>query len=196
MLLEEVRRFHYPPFEAAGHLRWDLARIFASIKAGLRVAGVRARALGREIQSIGVAGWGVDYGLIDADGELVELPVCYRDERTRGTMDQIFARVSRAEIFERTGIQFMSFNTLFQLFAHQREGIPATARTLLLIPDLITFLLTGKRVTEYTNATTTQMINVRTGAWDNELLQRLSLPLNLLPEIIPAGTRVGPLRAE
>lgn len=196
MLLEEVRRFHYPPFASAGHLRWDLTGIFASIKEGLHVAGARARALGREIQSIGVAGWGVDYGLIDADGELVEQPVCYRDERTLGVMDQVFARVSRAEIFERTGIQFMPFNTLFQLFAHQGEGLPAKAQKLLLIPDLINFLLTGKCVTEYTNATTTQMINAYTGTWDHELLQRLSLPIDLLPEIIPAGTTVGPLRAD
>lgn len=194
MLLEEVRRFYYPPVEAAGHLRWDLTGIFAEIKDGLRVAAARARELGQEIQSIGVDSWGVDYGLIDADGELVELPVCYRDERTQGVMDQVFTRVSHAEIFERTGIQFMSFNTLFQLFAHQGEGLPAKARTLLLIPDLINFLLTGKCVTEYTNATTTQMINARTGNWDHELLQRLSLPLSLLPEIIPAGTEVGPLR--
>jgi rhamnulokinase len=196
MLLEEVRRFHYPPAEAAGHLRWDLTKIFDSIKDGLRAAGVRARALGREIQSVGVAGWGVDYGLIDADGDLVELPVCYRDERTRGIMDQVFARVSRAEILERTGIQLMPFNTLFQLFAQQSEGLPAKARTLLLIPDLIAFLLTGRCVTEYTNATTTQMINAHTGDWDLELLNRLSLPLNLLPELIPAGTTVGPIRAE
>jgi len=196
MLLEEVQRFHYPPFEAAGHLRWDLTKIFDSIKDGLRVAGARARELGREIQSIGVAGWGVDYGLLDADGALVELPFCYRDERTRGIIDQVFARVSRAEIFERTGIQLMPFNTLFQLFAHQREGIPAKARTLLLIPDLITFLLTGKCVTEYTNATTTQMVNAQTGNWDNELLQRLSLPLSLLTEIVPAATTIGPIHAE
>lgn len=196
MLLEEVRRFHYPPVEADGHLRWDLTSIFDSIKDGLGAAGVRARELGREIQSIGVAGWGVDYGLIDAEGELLELPVCYRDERTKGVMDQVFARVSRAEIFQRTGIQFMPFNTLFQLFVHQNEGLPAKARTLLLIPDLITFLLTSKCVTEYTNATTTQMINARTGNWDNELLNRLSLPLNLLSEIIPAGATVGPIRAD
>ena len=196
MLLEEVRRFYYPPAEADGHLRWDLTSIFDSIKDGLRLAGAHARELDREIQSIGVAGWGVDYGLIDAERRLVELPVCYRDERTRGIMDQVFARVSRAEIFERTGIQFMPFNTLFQLFAHQREGLPAKAQTLLLIPDLIAFFLTGKCVTEYTNATTTQMINARTRNWDNELLERLSLPLSLLPKIIPAGTTVGPIRAD
>jgi len=194
LLLEEVQRFRYPPSQSAGHLRWDIPMIFTEIKQGLREAAARARELGREIRSVGVDSWGVDYGLIDAEGNLVELPVCYRDERTEGSMERVFARVSRAEIFERTGIQFMSFNTLFQLEAHMREGF--NAHTLLLIPDLINFYLTGKRVAEYTNATTTQMVNARTGKWDCELLNRLSLPVNMLPEIIPAGTNVGPIRAE
>ena len=196
MLLEEVRRFHYPPAEFAGHLRWDVTKIFAEIKEGLRAAGARARELGRKIESVGVDSWGVDYALVDDNGELVEWPICYRDERTQGVMDQVFARISREEIFERTGIQFMSFNTLFQLFAHQVEGLPMEARKLLLMPDLIGFWLTGKRVAEYTNATTTQMVNARTGTWDCELLNRLRLPATLLPEIIPAGTTVGPIRAE
>jgi rhamnulokinase len=196
MLLEEVRRFRYPPVESAGHLRWDVPRIFNEIEQGLRTAAARAGELGRPIQSVGVDSWGVDYGLIDQDGELVEWPICYRDKRTDSAMDQVFTRVSREEIFERTGIQFMAFNTLFQLFAHQDEGIPATARTLLLIPDLIAFWLTGKRVAEYTNATTTQMVNARTGKWDYDLLNRLNLPVTLLPEIVPAGTTVGPTRAE
>lgn len=196
MLLEEVRRFHYPPAESAGHLRWNVTRIFAEIEEGLRTGGARARELGKGIQSVGVDSWAVDYGLIDDNGQLVEWPICYRDERTQGVMDHVFARVSREEIFERTGIQFMPFNTLFQLFAHQREGIPAAARKLLLMPDLITFWLTGERVAEYTNATTTQMIDARTGKWDYDLLDRLSLPATLLPEIIPPGTAIGPTRAE
>ena len=196
MRLEEVRRFYYPPVEVAGHLRWNVTDIFEEIKQGLRTAGERARELDREIHSVGVDSWGVDYGLIDDKGELVEWPVCYRDERTQGVMDQCFARVSREEIFKRTGTQFMPFNTLFQLFAHQREGIPAETRWLLLMPDLITFWLTGKCVTEYTNATTTQMVNAHTGKWDYELLDRLSLPATLLPEIVPAGTRIGPIRPE
>jgi rhamnulokinase len=196
LLLEEVRRFQYPPTRVAGHLRWDLPKIFDEIKQGLRDAGARARQLGRTIHSVGVDSWAVDYGLIDADGQLVELPVCYRDERTQGVMEQVFARVSREEIFERTGIQFMPFNTLFQLFAHTREGLHAQAQTLLLIPDVINFFLTGRRVTEYTNATTTQMINAQTGSWDSELLGRLDLPVNLLPEIIAAGTEVGRVRPE
>ncbi len=196
MKLEEVRRFYYPAVEVTGHLRWNITNIFEEIKQGLRTAGEHARELGREIQSVGVDSWAVDYGLIDDNGELVEWPICYRDKRTQGVMDECFARVSREEIFERTGIQFMSFNTLFQLFAHQREGIPAETRRLLLMPDLINFWLTGKCVAEYTNATTTQMVNAHTGKWDYELLDRLNLPAMLLPEIIPAGTRIGPIRAE
>jgi rhamnulokinase len=196
LLLQEMRRFQYLPSESAGHLRWDVPQIFDEIKEGLRDAAARARELGREIQSIGVDSWGVDYGLIDADDQLIELPICYRDSRTEGVMDQLFTRVPRAEIFARTGIQFLQFNTLFQLFAHARAGIPPNAQTLLLMPGVINFFLSGRRVCEYTNATTTQMLNARTGTWDCELLNRLALPTGLLPEIIPAGSTVGPVRAE
>ena len=196
MLLDEVRRFHYPPTKSEGHLRWDVTKIFAEVKEGLRAAATRARELGKTIQSVGVDSWAVDYGLIDADGDLVEYPICYRDERTQGAMDQVFARVPREEIFVRTGIQFMPFNTLFQLFAHQHEGLSARARTLLLMPDLINFWLTGNCAAEYTNATTTQMLNAETGNWDHELLQRLNLPASLLPPIIQAGTTLGPIRSE
>lgn len=196
LLLEEVYRFHYPPVRRYGHLRWDLQRIFAGIKAGLYAAGKSARRLGRPVVSIGVDSWGVDYGLIDADGNLVEDPICYRDERTAGVMDQVFVKTPRAEIFARTGIQFLAFNTLFQLFAHAQSGIPARAVKLLLIPDLINFLLTGGAVTEYTNATTTQMIDAETGAWDYQLIESLGLPARLLAEIVPAGADLGPLRPE
>ena len=196
LLLRQIRRFQYLPLISAGHLRWDIPKILADIKDGLREAAVRARELGREIQSIGVDSWGVDYGLIDARGDLVELPVCYRDQRTDGVTEEVFARVPRKEIFRRTGIQFLQFNTLFQLYAHAREGLPVNAHQLLLIPDLINFFLTGRRVCEYTNATTTQMLNSQTREWDVELLDCLSLPKHLLPEIVPSGTEVGPLRAE
>jgi rhamnulokinase len=196
LLLQEIRRFQYPPSVWAGHLRWDIYQIFDEIKKGLRAAAARARELGREIQSLGVDSWGVDYGLIDANGKLIELPICYRDSRTEGVMEQLFKRVPRAEIFGRTGIQFLQFNTLFQLFAHAREGIPREAQTLLLMPDVINFFLSGRRACEYTNATTTQMLYARTGTWDCELLNRLSLPTGLLPEIIAAGSTVGQIRAE
>jgi rhamnulokinase len=196
LLLEEMRRFHYPPTRQDGHLRWNLTHILAEIKAGLRAAGEHARALGRPVESIGVDTWGVDYGLIDADGKVVEGPVCYRDERTRGMIEEVCERIPRAEIFARTGIQFLSINTLIQLYAHARAGLPASARRLLLMPDLISFLLTGQTVTEYTNATTTQMINAATGTWDAEIIGRLDLPQHLFCDIVPAGRTIGPLLPE
>src|SRR5438094_3202286 len=105
LLLEEVRRFQYPPVQLQNHLRWNLPEIFEEIKTGIRVASERARQLGRRIQSIGVDSWGVDYGLIDAEVQLLELPICYRDERTQGVIEQVFARVTREVIFERTVVQ-------------------------------------------------------------------------------------------
>src|SRR2546423_1273884 len=190
--LEEARRCHFPPRHSAGHLRWDIHKIFGEIKAGLRRAAEMAGELGRPVASIGVDSWGVDYGLIDASGRLLEAPVCYRDERTQGVMERVFARVDREQIFERTGIQFLVFNTLFQLYAHNESGIAGAAQ-LLLIPDLINYFLTGKAATEYTNATTTQMVRAGAAEWDRELLDRLMLPSHLLAEIVPAGTRLGPL---
>jgi rhamnulokinase len=108
-------------------------------------------------------------------------------------MEKVFARIPREEIFERTGIQFMAFNTLFQLYTHAEAGMPGAAARLLLIPDLIHLFLTGRAVTEYTNATTTQLVNAGSGGWDREILERLGLPSNLLAEIVPAGTDIGPL---
>ena len=191
--LEEIRRFHYPPRECDGHLRWDFAKILNEIKTGLCSAGERARELGQRVRSIGVASWGVDYGFIDATGKLLHDPICYRDSRTQGVMDEVFARLTKQELFTRTGLQLMPFNTLFQLYAHASEGIPREAHRLLLIPDLVNLSLTGRAVTEYTNATTTQMINAASQTWDTELLNQLDLPVKLMPEIISAGDVVGPL---
>jgi rhamnulokinase len=195
LLVEEVSRFRYPASQSMGHLRWDLSQIFLEIRSGMRAAGERARQLGRAVHSIGVDSWGVDYGLVSADGELIEQPICYRDERTQGMMERVFERMPREQIFERTGIQFLVFNTLFQLYAHAQAGIPQSAARLLLIPDLINFLLTGRATTEYSNATTTQLVNAKTKAWDCELIDRLDLPGGLLPDIIPAGTDLGPIRS-
>lgn len=196
LLLEEVRRFRYPPRLEDGHLRWDMALILDEIRAGLGDAAARARGLGRSVVSVGVDSWGVDYGLVDESGRLLENPVCYRDARTAGVMPRVFARVPRAEIFARTGIQFLPFNTIYQLAAHQAAGIPAGASRLLLIPDLVHALLTGGAVTEYTNATTTQLVNAVTGTWDDELVQALGLPRQLFGEIVPPGHTVGPLTGD
>jgi rhamnulokinase len=193
LLLEEVRRFRYPPRMLNGHLRWDLGRMLDEIKAGLRDAGARARALGRPVASLGVDSWAVDYGLVDAAGELVEDPICYRDARTAGAMETVFRTVPREEVVARTGIQCLPLNTLYQLSAHRATGIDPRAERLLLIPDLLNFFLTRHAVAEYTNATTTQMVNTQTGEWDLAMCERLGLPTRLLPRIVAAGTDLGPM---
>ena len=196
VLLEEVRRFRYPPRRSAGRLRWDLSHIFSEIKAGLRTAGERAQQLGRDVVSIGVDSWGVDYGLINGDGEVIEDPVCYRDERTAGMIERVCERVPRADLYAHTGIQLLNINTIFQLCAHRDAGFPQTVTRLLLIPDLINFLLTGNGVTEYTNATTTQLVNAETGVWDQSLIEMLDLPDYLFADLIKPGTDLGALKKE
>jgi rhamnulokinase len=195
LLLEEARRFQYPPERSDGHLRWNLPGILEEIAAGAREAGGRARDRGRPVHSLGVDGWGVDYGLLDDSGHLVEHPVCYRDERTQGGMELVFPRMAREEIFARTGIQFLELNTLYQIDAQVREGLPAAAARLLLVPDLVHFFLSGRAATEYTNATTTQLVNARSRTWDEDIFRCLGLPRRLFTDIVPAGTVLGPLGA-
>jgi rhamnulokinase len=192
--LEEVRRFHYPPRSKHGRLRWDFRFIFDEIKTGLKQASGRARELDRPVHSIGIDSWAVDYGLLDSDGSLIDDPVSYRDDRTSGAMETLFERVPRFSIFEKTGIQFQSFNTLFQLWS-ERENVD-TASKLLLLPDLVNYFLTGKIASEFTNATTTQMVNNSSGTWDIDLLDRLDIPTRILPDIIPAGSDLGRLKPE
>jgi rhamnulokinase len=194
--LRELHRFHYGARQRDGHLRWDARGLFdglvAAVSRGVEL-GERERV---PLATIGVDSWAVDYGLIDGEGRLLEEPICYRDTRTDGELARVTARVPRREIFERTGIQFLKLNTLYQLAAHARAGIPAAAERLLLIPDLCHHFLCGSTVSELTNASTTQLLNARTGRWDDELLSRLGLPRRLLPELVPAGQDLGPLRAE
>jgi rhamnulokinase len=192
--LDEVSRFRYPARQLDGHLRWDFSAIREEIGAGLCAAAARARESGRTLTSLGVDSWGVDYGLVTREGRLLEDPISYRDARTEGVMSRVFDRVPRQEIFARTGIQFLSFNTLFQLAAHVESGVPAEAARLLMIPDLVSAWLTGRQATEFTNATTTQMVHAATGAWDLDLLDRLGLPTTLCGEMLHAGALVGDVR--
>lgn len=194
--VEEVHRFHYAPRRVAGTLRWDVGALVAGLEAGLAAAGRTAASAGARIHSVGVDSWGVDYGLIDGAGRLVEDPVCYRDERTNGVMDEVFARVPREEIFRRTGIQFQQLNTLYQLAAHVRSGVPDDAARLLMIPDLCHHALCGAQVSERTDASTTQLLDIRAGDWDDVLFARLGLPRRLMPTLVPAGANLGPLRPE
>ncbi len=195
-LLEQIRRFQYPPRQLDGHLRWDFAHIFSEIKVGLAAAAKRAEVLGRPVHSLGVDSWAVDYGLLDVQGNLIEDPICYRDERTANIFEKLFSNMPREEIYARTGIQFLTLNTSSQLCAHAHEGVATNADRLLLIPDLINFFLTGKAVTEYTNATTMQMVNAESRSWDEKIIAALNLPQHLFTEIISAGDEVGFLRPE
>lgn len=191
--LEEIHRVSYPPRSNDGHLRWDLAHIVAEIKMGLKVAAARAVELDRPIRSVGIDSWAVDYGLLNANGELIADPVCYRDDRTLGAMERVFASIPKETIFEKTGIQFQNFNTLYQLVS---DDAAKDAASILLLPDLLNFLLTGKSVTEYTNATTTQLVNAKSGEWDEEIIAKAGIERSLLQPIIPAGTELGVVRSD
>ena len=195
LVLDEIHRFHYPPANEAGRLRWPFACILEGLKGSLAAGARAAEAAGRGIATVGVDSWGVDYGLLDAGGRLLEDPVCYRDHRTDGAMEHVFREVPRAEIFHRTGIQFLQFNTLFQLAVHAREGLPAGARRLLMIPDLCHHALSGSLCGEYTNASTTQLLDVRTARWADDLFSRLALPRELMPDLATPGSFLGELRA-
>ena len=194
VVLEEVHRFHYPAVVSAGRLRWPFERIVEGIKQGLQLAQAAAARTGRSVRSAAVDSWGVDYGLLDAGGRLLEDPVCYRDHRTDGAIERVLRKVPRGEIFQRTGIQFLQFNTLFQLHEHVREGLPRGARRLLLVPDLCHHALCGSTATEYTNASTTQLLDVRTRRWADDLFSRLALPRELMPDPVLPGTPLGELR--
>jgi rhamnulokinase len=194
LFFEEIRRFQYPPKFEGNHWHWDFPLIFGEIKKGLAAAGERARELKREIHSVGVDSWAIDYGLIDADGNLMANPICYRDARTNTVTEKVFSRIARWKIYEKTGIQFLKFNTLFQLFAENGAGDKAAG--MLLLPDLINYFLTGKIFAEYTNATTTQMLGAKSKNWDSELVEKLDLPGHLLPKIVAAGTDLGFLKTE
>lgn len=192
LTLEQAHRFPNGPVRVFDSLHWDALHLFDEMKKGLAAA---ARLAGGAIASVGVDTWGVDYALLGADGALLENPYHYRDARTNGVMERLFAVVPRSEVFEQTGIQFMQLNTLYQLYATRlvRPHLLDHARTLLMMPDVFHYWLTGRAVSEYTIATTTQFYDPRRGAWARGLLERLGVPVRLLPEIVPPGTVLGPL---
>ncbi|HVO09441.1 MAG TPA: rhamnulokinase family protein [Vicinamibacteria bacterium] len=194
LLLEEIHRFHYPPLHHDGHLRWPFPAVLDGIKGGLRAASRAAAVRNGAPETVGVDSWGVDYGLVDAAGRLLQDPVCYRDHRTDGAIERVLKKLPRAEIFQRTGIQFQQFNTLFQLHEHVREGLPSGARRLLMIPDLCHHSLCGATSGELTDASTTQLVDVRTRRWADDLFSRLGLPRELMPELRAPGTPLGELR--
>ncbi|MDO4569987.1 MAG: rhamnulokinase family protein [Planctomycetia bacterium] len=190
--LEDMLRFENGASDLGGVMCWDLQRLWNQVVAGIGVAGL----LQNDIRSIGVDAWGVDFGMLDHNGQLLANPVAYRDARTNGMMDAAFEIVPKDAIFAQTGLQFMQFNTLYQLLAMRRRNDPLleVGRRFLQIPDLFHWLLSGEMANEFTNATTTQFFNPLTGTWAYELLAALDIPSHFLGEIAQPGTCLGKLR--
>jgi rhamnulokinase len=190
--LEEVYRFENGPVEVNDSLHWDLLSQWTHVRNGLRAA---ARP-NLPISSVGVDTWGVDFGLLGRNDELLGNPYHYRDARTDGMMEKAFEIVPREEIFRHTGLQFMQFNTLFQLFVMKRNRSPIleSAERLLMMPDLFHWLLTGEKSNEMSDASTTQFYDPRTGDWACDLLDKFGLPKKILGPISQPGTVLGPLR--
>ena len=190
--LEEVYRFNNTPVRVFDSVFWDILRLFEDIKHGLRRA---VHQLGGDIAGIGIDTWGVDHALFGEDDVLLGNPYHYRDSRTDGIMDEVFSQVPREEIYEKTGIQFMQLNSLYQLYAASRKTpwLLENARTMLLMGDAFNFWLTGRKVCEFSNATTSQCYNPRTKAWAFDMLEKLHIPTHFFPEIVPPGTVLGPV---
>jgi rhamnulokinase len=204
LTLEEKHRFPNPTGRLNGHLHWNLLAQWEELKTGLRrAAGTEGRrdlapAKAPEIHGIGVDTWGVDFGLLNRDGDVLGDPFHYRDSRTDGVMERAFQAVPRDKMFAATGIQFMQFNTLFQVLAmrYANSQLLDGAQTLLFVPDLFNYLFTGQRKAEFSIASTSQMIDPNTGTWATGLLEQLGVPTQILPEIVPSGTVLGPLRPD
>ena len=189
--LDQVHRFHSPAIEEEGRLCWDIQLIWDEIVLGLKQA---AQAYGNAICSIGVDSWGVDYAWFDSAGELSQLPYCYRDLRTHGSVDEVTGLFGRDVIFEETGIQFMPINTLYQL--HDDIKGERVSDRFLMIADVINYWLTGRQVCERTNASTTQLYNARRQTWSQALAQGIELPSLTLPPLVSPGETLGPLKPD
>jgi rhamnulokinase len=191
--LEEVHRFSNGAVVLGESMRWDVLRLWAEIQNGLTLAGKK---FGRKIVSIGADTWGVDFVLLNQQEEMLGQPYHYRDARTRGVMGKAFKKVPRAEIFAQSGLQFMEFNSLYQLLAWQADSpeILDAAETLLFMPDFIHWCLCGAKKAEFTIASTSQFVHPTQRNWSLPLLKRLGLPTHFLPEIVMPGAKLGAMR--
>lgn len=192
--LDEIHRFPNRQINLGGRVYWDILSLYEELKTGIKKAFEK---YGSDIKSIGIDTWGVDYGLIDENGRLISNPVCYRDSRTAGILDKAFAKLPKDKFFSLAGNQFMEINTVFQLYSAVLENDVAlkSASKLLFMPDLFAYFLTGKAVNEYTISSTSQMLNSVTRKWDNTIFSTLSLPKNLMQEVVLPGTEIGRLTA-
>jgi rhamnulokinase len=193
--LEEVHRFPNAPQEVDNHLVWDMERLWGEILRGLLKAAAKT---GGHIDSVGVDGWVVDYALLDAAGNRIGHTFCYRDSRNVPAMAKVFSKISQERIYEITGIQFLPFNTIYQLTAHKEEFPEEWERAAcwLTLPEYFQYRLTGVAAEEYTEASTTQLLDVRARAWSQELTSAVGLSIEKFPPIVQAGTVLGKLLPE
>jgi rhamnulokinase len=188
--LEEVHRFTNKQIHVLGHLHWDILALFEDLKKGLSLAVQKGHG---DIASVGIDTWGVDFGLIDNNGDILGFPFTYRDARTNGMMEKVFEKVSSDEVYSSTGIQCMQINSLYQLFglAQVNSELLGISDRLLFMPDLFNYMLTGKKYSEYTIASTSQLLNVHSKTWDKQLFAALGLPSKIMASILQPGEVVG-----
>jgi len=191
--VQELTRFPNEMLDLVGRLHWNIAQLYQEVKRGMRVC---ASEVAVTPDSIAVDTWGVDFGLLGADGSLLGLPFAYRDSATQGAPEQFFQKIPRRRVYELTGIQVMAINSLFQLYAMARDGSPLlrVADALLMMPDLMSYLLTGEKKTEFTIATTSQLYNPTRQDWEHELFTALGISRGIMQEIVPPGSLLGRLR--
>ena len=187
--LEEVHRFPNGPTRILDRLYWNPLNLFTQMKQGLAKA---VNEFGFEVSAIGLDTWGVDFGLLDKNDQLIGNPYHYRDNHTDGMVEKAFETVPRAELFGQTGIQFIQLNSLFQLLALKEANSPALdiADTLLFMPDLFNYWFTGQKASEYTIASTSQCYNMGEGNWANSVMEKLGLPTHIFQDVVPPGTHV------
>ncbi len=193
--LEEIHRFPNEPVTVQGHRHWDVLRLWHEIKCGIARF---AHLFKQPLCSVGVDTWGVDFALLDRWGNLLGNPYHYRDCRTDGMLEIAFQQMPRRQIFEHTGNQFIQFNTLYQLLSmvHNNDPQLESADTLLMMPDLFHYWLTGRKTTEFSIATTSQMYDIRNRNWARSLLTQLNIPHEILPAVVSAGTVVGQVKKD
>ncbi|WP_424766831.1 rhamnulokinase [Paenibacillus sp. sgz302251] len=191
--VEELHRFANDPVQLGDRLQWDILRLLHELKQGL----LKVKHRDIKLESIAIDSWAVDFGLIGSNGELLGNPYHYRDHHTDGVMDRVMQELSASEIFGKTGIQFLPFNTIYQLAALKQADSPLLreAKHFLMIPDLLRYFLTGEMFNEFSNATTTQLFNPVAGGWDEQLIRAIGITPELFGKVVQPGTQVGQLRS-
>ncbi|MEG0793254.1 MAG: rhamnulokinase family protein [Lachnospiraceae bacterium] len=191
--IEELHRFSNDPVMVHGTMYWDVLRLFYEIKQGL----IASKKCGK-ISSLGIDTWGVDFGLLDQEGNLLENPIHYRDARTMGMIEKSFEKIDKEIFYQITGNQFMELNTVFQLLAlsEKRPELLERAEQMLLMPDLFNYFLTGKKTAEYSIVSTTQLMDAHKGEWSKEVIEILGLPEKIFPSMVPCGTMIGSITDE